>query len=440
MRGYEFDLFTTYIFYLVPVIDKTNNSWLDSNARWRVSAILCDFVLMLSGMLFSRALLSIGFGIFILLTILHRDLQKQIRFFLRTPFLWAMTLLFLLPFLSAFWSEDFSKWSQVSRIKLPLLVFPFCFAMLQDWPARAWRKTGWIFLSAVVAGATWSLIQYISHMQSIHTGYLSAGVILTPVGNDHVRFSLMVCLAIITAFLLYFPGKEDSENRGRIILLTSSIFLIIFLHILAARTGLLCFYGSVFVMGCWILLKKMHWVKGLSLLLLLILLPLAAYFIFPTFKNRVSYIHYDFSLVRKDIYRQGSNDGNRVRSIEAGIDLLLKHPAGVGFGDIPRQTNAWYDIHYPAMVQADRIIPCSEFILYGAGAGWIGLLVFIFVMVLPFFIKTLNRHPDWWMINLSFFLSYLFDMGLEVQYGVFLHAFMLCWFFFWLNGSTVSKK
>jgi hypothetical protein len=63
--------------------------------------------------------------------------------------------------------------------------------------------------------------------------------------------------------------------------------------------------------------------------------------------------------------------------------------------------------------------------------GWLGIILFGLVMAVPFFIKTPHRFY-WNFLNLALLLPFLFDVGLEVQYGVFLYAFILLWWWKWL--------
>jgi hypothetical protein len=167
---------------------------------------------------------------------------------------------------------------------------------------------------------------------------------------------------------------------------------------------------------------------------LLLALPVAAYYVSPTFKNRIRYLEYDLSLVRSDIYLHGSNDGNRIASIRAGLEILSRRPLmGVGFGDVKKQTDNFYQRNYPQMNEMDKILPSSEWMMYGAGNGWPGFILFCLVMLIPFFITGLRKNILWITLNCFIVISYLFDIGLEVQYGVFIHAFIVLWWYKWLK-------
>ena len=400
--------------------------------------IFISTMVMLTGLLFSRALLSSGLIVFIVACLIHKNILIQLKVFFSSPFLWSMSLLFLLPLISGFWSENLLKWSQILRIKLPLLLLPVCFAGLDNFKFKDWKKISFVFLALITGSICWSLWQYFRDRESIHVSYLRAHTIETPVGNDHVRFSLLVALAIVTAFFLLI-GKKNNFRKKTAFLSFVTIFFVIYLHVLAVRTGLICFYIALFTFIVWSFWNRKHRIRYVLLFVLMLLLPVISYFVFPTFKNRVSYLKYDLSLVQKKIYVQGSNDGNRFASINAGWLLQNQNPLiGVGFGDIKKEIDHIYMTHYPQMTETDKILPSNEWIIYGDGGGWPGLILFSFALIIPFFVPRLRRNIIWWLINASFFLSYLFDIGLEVQYGVFIHAFMLLWWYKWLHSEEIN--
>ena len=208
-------------------------------------------------------------------------------------------------------------------------------------------------------------------------------------------------------------------------------WLIVFLHILAARTGLFSFYIMLFAVALWLIIKKMKWQYGIILLVSLIALPVVAYYVLPSFQNRVKYIRYDMGYFKEAHYLPGANDAVRVISMKAGWSLLKENPVkGVGFGDIGSATEKWDDANYPGMLERDKIYPGSEWLIYGVGSGIPGFLVFTFCMIIPFFTKNKNRLL-WWLLNMTAAFGFLFDIGLEVQYGVFIYSFLVLWWYKW---------
>ena len=402
--------------------------------NWRKEVLLYSIVIMIAGLLFSRLLLSSAIIVFILVSFIHKNFLQQLKEFFSSPVLWSMTALFFIPLVSGLWSEDLAHWSRIMRIKLPLLLLPVCFAGLQDFRFKDWEKIGWSFIILMLLGSAWSICFYLLDIKAVHAGYLQSHAIITPLKNDHVRFSLLAAIAIFTAIFLIIKKRNDYTTALKVFLVITVTALVVFLHVLAVRTGLACFYLSLFIFIGWLLWNKRYVIRSISLLLVIIALPVVSYFALPTFKNRVRYFNYDISFVKKNIYLPGSNDGTRIISIKAGWDIQQQNPVtGVGIGDVEKEMNQWYDAHYPQMIQSDRILPSSEWVMYGAATGWPGFILFTIIMLIPFFIKMLNKNIFWWMMNVSIVVTYLFDNGLEGQFSVFVHAFILLWWYKWLN-------
>jgi len=404
----------------------------DSVEKWRRPAFFLSITAMLAGLLFSRALLSSGLIFFVVVSLLQGRISQRLKNFFRSPLLWSMSLLFVLPALSGVWSDDHSQWLQILRIKLPLLLLPICFAGENNFRFKDWTMISFVFLVLMFAAICQSSWGYVQNTAATNAAYLKAYTMETPLGNDHVRFSLLVAIAIFAIIFLLVKAGENLKRNTRAPLFILAVIHIVYLHVLAVRTGLVCFYLGVIILLVWLL--SHHNRKSFFLLVLCLFLPVAAYLILPTFKNKVSYLRYDLSFVQKNTYLPGSSDGNRFVSIKAGWALLKQHPLiGVGFGDIEGETNKFYEANFLQMSENDKILPSSQWMIYGSGTGWLGIILFSFGILVPFFLKAVQKNIFWILLNIFIAFSYLFDIGLEVQFGVFIHAFITLWWYNWLQ-------
>jgi O-antigen ligase len=392
---------------------------------------------MLLSLFFSRALLSVSMFLFVAVSFFHLAVKAQFRQFFISPLLWGMSLLFFVPLLSGLWSEDLQAWRESLQVKLPLLFFPQAFASPFKLSCKQWEWLAFFFTGMITVATAWSCFQYAASPAAVNEGYLKAKTLITPLENDHVRFSWLVSVAILTAATLLYNKKI---KRVTVILLSVTlVWLIIFLHLLAARTGLFSFYITLLVASGWLLFKKTRWQYGTGLLVLLIALPFLAYQLMPTFKNRVKYFNYELGYFKKANYLPGANDAVRVISMKAGYGIIKENPVkGAGFGDIFTETKKWYAIHYPRMEERDQIFPSSEWLMYGAGAGIPGFIIFSVIMIIPFFVRTHTRLA-WVILNLIAAAGFLSDIGLEVQFGVFIYSFVvLCWWKYAGQGLSTA--
>jgi hypothetical protein len=390
---------------------------------------------MLVSLFTSRFLLSSCFIVFLVLTCFHKNFFEQLISFLQNPFLLGMSFLFFIPFLTWFWTEDKSMWLRFVRIKLPLFLFPLAFAGKWQLSTKQWTWIASIFLLLVFAGCGWSIWQYLQNIHSVHQQYLEAKLIPTPLDNDHVRFSLIVSIAMICLVILI------QQQIQRIIKITAAVliaYFIIYLHILSARTGLIALYLFLFFSVFYLLLKWKRSKWAIVLSILLTALPVTAWFLLPTFQNRIRYNLYDLSNAKENRYLPGSNDGNRILSLKAGWNVLRQHPFGTG-GDVIQKTFAWYDNNVPYLEKSERLFPSSEPLMYAGFAGWLGLILFFTIMLLPFFQRTKSRYFFWFVLNFLMAFSFLFDIGLEAQFGVFIYAYIVLWWWKWFNNSSANK-
>ena len=399
---------------------------------WRSQLIFILVIIMLVSLFLSRAVLSLSMFAFVAASFTHRDIKTHLANFLTTPLLWSMTGLFLLPLLSGLWSEDTHEWLSVLRIKLPLLFLPLAFAGPFYLSQRQWQWLAGVFILLVVGGTCWTIMNYLQDADSVNNAYLRAKTMRTPLYDDHVRFSWLVSTAILTGGWLIFSNRKDNIQLS-IILTAIIIWLIVFLHILAARTGLFSFYIVALGTAAWLIIRRLSITYAILIIVAVVALPLVAYKTVPSFKNRFKYVFYDNNLARKTIYLPGSSDGMRAISIKAGWNIMQEYPlCGAGFGDVLYVTKKWYAQAYPQMVETDKIKPGSEWIIYGAACGWPGFILFTLIMTVPLFVNT-NNPLLWRLLNITAAASLLFDIGLEVQLGVFIYAFILLWWWKWFT-------
>ncbi len=387
-----------------------------------------SILLMLLCLFISRAALSVSMIIFLALTLVHKNLLLQLRSFIQNKFLLSISLLFFIPFVSYFWSNNTTEWLDISRIKIPLLLFPVAFAGSWQLTTTQWKTIANGFLVIVFLATVWSFGQYLLDIEGFNEGYLRSKTILTPLEDDHVRFSWLVSFAVLLCLVLIHLG-----SRFKMVYIQTMIFFDVYLHVLSERMGLFSFYILLFMYASWLLLKQKNTKLSLIALAGLLLLPLISWWMLPTFRHRIQYFLYDLSFVRNDTYVSGSNDGTRIQSLKAGWALLKENPLGVGAGDLKASIFTWYKVHVPAMQPGEMFLPCSEWLVYGGFAGWPAVILLSVIMAIPFFIKDLKHRMFWVTLHTITAFSFIFDMIIEAQYGVFIYSIIVLWWWKWFQ-------
>jgi O-antigen ligase len=209
------------------------------------------------------------------------------------------------------------------------------------------------------------------------------------------------------------------------------LLFVIYLHVLSARTGLVSVY---FFFLCFTVYLAIQRRKSFFIILAgLIAVAVTSWWLFPTLRNRVKYIVYDFSFLKSNNTIPGTSDANRLISLKAGWHILRENPFGVGAGDVRDEANKWYMANVPAMAESDKLFPSSEWMVYGDIAGWPGVLLFNIVIILPLFIKQV-RHRFFWVMLIAMAIGCcLVETTLEIQFGIFIYCFTILWWWKWLR-------
>jgi hypothetical protein len=61
---------------------------------------------------------------------------------------------------------------------------------------------------------------------------------------------------------------------------------------------------------------------------------------------------------------------------------------------------------------------------------------FALVLIIPFLLPIKNKLL-WQILNATVAVSFLFDIGLEVQFGIFLYSFIVLWWWKWLGTIQI---
>lgn len=254
---------------------------MQASRKWEPWGIPFSIALMWAGVFWSRALLSIGMGLMIILSILSVNILDNWRYIRKSTYLSGMMVLFSIPLLTIFWSEDLRWWLKVMQDKLPLLCIPFCCLALQRMDEAMRRNLIRFALAVVTISVMKSTVGYLINYREVTDAYLKAKVMAVDMHGDHVRYGWL--LALIFAWLLYALTEKRSTlsdtEFGLCIGLT--VFVALFLHLLASKTGLMGLYLSI---GIWVIYhRRQKIVKWLAMAALL--LPFLSWFLLPTFQT-----------------------------------------------------------------------------------------------------------------------------------------------------------
>ena len=389
-----------------------------------------------AGLLWSRALLSLALAAFLLTSLLAAPWAGHLRFLRKHPVLLLFPLWFLPPLLSGLWSTDTAAWLRSLQLKAPLLLIPLGGLPLSRMERTSLRQLAYMLSFLLVADILRSIGYFLLHPDTIVDAYLQAKVLPVGMHQDHVRYGWMLVVVWMVCLWLRQQPTVASNRIDRYWLNVLIGLIFFFQHLLASKTGLLGTYVTGLV---WLILQARTSAKRWAWLILVA--PILAYALLPTFRNRLRFVRWDFQHYTRGSYTEGLSDAPRLISMQAGWSCWQQQPwLGTGFGDIRNAMNVWYLHHQPELKTYEQLLPSNQWLYYGMASGWPGFLLACFAALAPFFVAPLRKQFLWAGFHLVAVLGFLYEIGLETQFGILLYALAGSWIYVLLMKDDATDS
>jgi len=391
-----------------------------SSSRYDLS--LAVVILSLLFLVTTRYALTLAMIFLVTNAIFHKDVKAHVKAFLGNYVMLSITSVFLLYVLGGLYSNDAGYWMDRLRINLPFLIMPFAFASVL-WTKQKIYMVLYSFILIILACCMISFGKYLLDYDTITEAYKTAKVLPTPI--NHVRFSLMVCFAIISGGYLFFEDKKKPLILKYLIAI-ALLFLLIYIHVLSVRSGLLSLYLCLLYLIIRYILTSKRYLVGIALLGILIATPYVAFHLLPSFKQKVYYMKYTMYKLDKGENLGNLSDAKRLISIRIGWEIFKESPVlGVGIGDLKQTWKDKYAVLYPQIIEKNRTIPHNQFIYVAAGFGVVGLLWFLLALLYPVLANQYYRNPLFMGFNIIIFSSFLVESTIEAQIGTAFYVLLL---------------
>lgn len=324
---------------------------------------------------------------------------------------------------SGLWSSNVNEWMHWLQIKLPYLFFPLGFLFLPSLARKTILYIAALFIIIMSLSAILVLSNYLIHFKSINESFLRGNGI--PMPFSHIRYTLMLVFSFfLCLYLLKNTDETNHKKQLKVWLASAAIFLFFVIHVFSVRSSLIALYaGLTFSIGRYIWLQK-KWMTGIAMLLLLVTIPVTAYYTVPSFHNKVRFMMYDWQQ-----FKAGNintlNDAMRVVSIDVGWNVFKQQPIlGTGSGDLRQACLEQYKRQYPQTNDASRMMPHNQWVWVLASTGLFGFLFFTMALLGPFVYG--NMHLSYLAVVLYIILltSMLVEHTLEEQIG---SGFYILW-------------
>ncbi|HMU98209.1 MAG TPA: O-antigen ligase family protein [Chitinophagales bacterium] len=343
-------------------------------------ALLSTFVV---GLFFSNAVLSISTLLFFAWVITKKFNEIYLKENLPLGFL----LLFMVYLFGAFWKTNNildSLQTIISKISLLGFAFIYSIKIISNQQKKILFNLILFFLIGI---SFYTIIQYFSDKNYWNNLY-SKGQVL-PTFMHHVKFSLLIVLSIN---ILTYTNIINNKFKNIIIL-----YFIIYLHILAVKSGLLILYISIIIY----IIQKIYYKKYQYIIILLF--PVIGYLFSTNLQNKINYLKYDIQQLHQENVLDYS-DARRIVSFQIAWNIFKENKLlGVGLTNIKKETENKYNAIYKYFDASKMMYVHNSYLQILVSTGVVGFILFTFSIIIIL--------KEYWINNkLLFILNSLFLM------------------------------
>lgn len=372
-----------------------------------ISAIIIGFFI-------SRFTLSVGIAFLFGLAVINNEFKNNLQRFYKDKALLAFVGILLLYIFGGLYSYQMDFYWERVRLKLPFLLLPFGFGSAYFLSKQNFKYLFYLIVACSLIISFWILGGYIINFNDLAELKNAGKYISSPV--NHVRFSLW--LAFSVAISIYFFSIENNKHI-KYALLLSGIYLFIFIHFFAVRSGIFALYLVCFSFLSDYIFSTKSWIKGLAVMAALAVIPILAYEMVPSLQDRIEYTKWDIRQWQHNADISNHSDSKRIASWKTSINAIKYNPLfGSGTGDIKNQIEISYAEVLPQLTKKEKLMPHNQFLYVAVGLGIVGLVVFC---VLLWFIYFSNgNYKNMLLLSAALILlsSFLWEATIESQLGV----------------------
>lgn len=381
-------------------------------------ALVC-IVGMFAGFLCSRVVMSISMFLFGINAI--RDVPP--RQWLRQKW-WLLGLAWVAAYaLTWFWSDDKGEWGNHLQTKLPFLLLPLAFSYQPKFSERQIQFFTLSMAVMLIIGACYTIGCFLSDPGYYINEYKVSHMLPTLPKKDHIRSSMASALFVVWGI---YAWPQLTMKRMKLLVGFCIVLLVAYIHILAAKSGLLSLYLFLIAWGVYMAFGKQKLVG----ILVIIAIPITVFLaikLIPTLRERIVYIGFTIFMYNHNERTDNLGDVARLTSYKLSSELIQQNMlTGTGTGDMKHEMDRLYLERYPQIAETGRLLPHNQFLTVALGCGIPAMLVFMWWVFAPLARIRRNRQSFFFFIVWFLLLIQLMiEPALEVQYGVFIYLFFL---------------
>lgn len=305
-------------------------------------------------------------------------------------------------------------------LQLPFVLLPLTFLLLPDWQPWQLRSTWLVLIGACLAAAAAATLNYVLHNKEIEQLYLQSKVM--PTEPDHIRFSLLISIAVIAGAVMVCEGGLAHWLRR--LVLAAVVLLFLFQHLLAVRSGIVTMYAAGLIGLVWLGWYRQKWRLAIGAALGAVALGVGCLLSFPTLQNKVENTRTDAAQMESVQAANNYSMTARVYSYQAAWTIIQQHPLlGVSKVRLAEEMAQQYSYRYPEIAPDRYVLPHNQFIYNLAAYGVLGLIVFLLGYYYSLWLAVHRQNILLLLIYLIITISFVVEYTLESNIGVIVGLF-----------------
>ncbi|TDN39038.1 hypothetical protein A8B98_21330 [Hymenobacter sp. UV11] len=277
-----------------------------------------------------------------------------------------------------------------------------------------------MLIGCCLLAALGATINYSLHATKITKLYLQSKVMLTK--PDHIRFSLLVSMAVLSGVVMVFSNKLAPKMRQ--VVIGAAVLLFLFKHLLAVRSGIVTMYAAGLLWLGWLGWQMGRWRLAFAGAALVAALGIACVLFFPTLQNKIINTRTDTEQLDSAQAANNFSVTARVYSYQVAWITVREHPIlSVSKVKLQEAMAQQYSYRFPEINPDRYVLPHNQFIYNLAAYGVIGLLLFTLGFYYPLLAAIRQRNIllmiIYLIVSISFVVEYTLESNIEVIVGLF---------------------
>jgi len=365
------------------------------------------WIAVLAGIHFSPAIASIGFLLIALIGVWQLIELRQLKQLI--PY--ALLALVLLS-LDAVNEVGINNTLQKLQLYLPWLLLPAMIISFNHY-RRVWMK----YIMFWILPSVWIILASIGYFIYDYEFYSLMVLESKPIPLYsevyHIEFSFLVTIQI---FLLLIALKDKSVVKlgGQKFLWILWAILVLGIHILSTRTGLLAFWIGIAYLGY--RQRKSIEVKSRFVLIAIVALISSIIFI-PTLKNRIVNTWEDLSAVVNGDDLNNKSFGQRWEAWNAASAIWAENfLTGVGSSNLNEAMRQGYIQNKTDLKTTNQISPHNQYLQWAIEFGLLGLISWLLSVL--WILKKSSTNQSWAGLLIMGLVACVFESLFERQAGM----------------------